>query len=173
MPVCQKCGVGFPNRIVLDGRERVLCRRKFCLTCSPFGERGAKKSFADSLERVCKRCDRIFQYSCSAGHRPHICNSCSVRERSRAYKLKAIAYKGGGCLVCSYSKTPASLAFHHLNPERKDFNIGGSYCRSWNVIQLEVDKCVLLCLNCHGEHHIGLISTDELKSLELKRLNQP
>jgi hypothetical protein len=49
-----------------------------------------------------------------------------------------------------------ALIFHHLDPSHKDFTIGGK-SKSWNKIQSELDKCVLLCANCHAEVHAGLL----------------
>jgi hypothetical protein len=71
-------------------------------------------------------------------------------------KQKAIDYKGGKCGLCGYSKSVWSLTFHHLDPTKKDFNISSGNCKSWERIKAEVDKCVLLCANCHGEVHAGL-----------------
>jgi hypothetical protein len=44
------------------------------------------------------------------------------------------------------------LEFHHLDPNEKDFSIGG---KSWSLERLkkEVDKCILICANCHRELH--------------------
>ena len=62
-------------------------------------------------------------------------------------------YKGGKCIECGYDKCPAALEFHHTDPSKKEFGIGGGYNRSWEVIKLELDKCVMLCSNCHHEKH--------------------
>lgn len=74
-----------------------------------------------------------------------------VQWRQRT-KLKAIAHKGGSCQKCGYCKSVAALHFHHTDPNQKDFNIGGN-TRSWDRIRTEIDKCILLCANCHTEEH--------------------
>ncbi len=67
-------------------------------------------------------------------------------------KIKAVEYKGGKCELCGYNKCISSLTFHHKDPMKKDFTISGkSY--SWDRIKNEVDKCILVCNNCHGEIH--------------------
>jgi hypothetical protein len=49
------------------------------------------------------------------------------------------------------------LEFHHLETSRKDFGISGKgYTRSWSKVSEELDKCMLLCANCHREIHAGL-----------------
>lgn len=73
----------------------------------------------------------------------------------RNTKEKLVMYKGGRCEKCGYNKCIAALEFHHLNPLEKDFSISG---KSWGfeTLKLEVDKCMLLCANCHKEEHYRL-----------------
>ena len=75
-------------------------------------------------------------------------------------KLKSIVYKGGSCISCGYNRSVYSMHFHHIDPAEKDFKIAGS-TRSWERIQKELDKCVLLCSNCHGEHHEDILDLHE------------
>jgi DNA-binding CsgD family transcriptional regulator len=67
-------------------------------------------------------------------------------------KIKLVEYKGGSCQICNYNKSIGALEFHHLDPNEKDFNISGkSY--SYEKMKNEVDKCILVCSNCHIEIH--------------------
>ena len=70
-------------------------------------------------------------------------------------KIILVEYKGGKCEKCGYNKCIDALDFHHLDPKEKDFNVGG---KSFNLERLkkEVDKCVLVCANCHREIHAKL-----------------
>ena len=70
-------------------------------------------------------------------------------------KEKLIEYKGGKCQICGYNKCISALEFHHLDPSQKDFNISGG-TKSFEKAKIEVDKCVLVCSNCHREIHAGL-----------------
>lgn len=85
-------------------------------------------------------------------------------------KLKAIEYKGGCCQTCGYRKCVWALSFHHVDPSQKDFGIGGRNLKSWARIQVELDKCVLICSNCHAEVHDALDSTPDAKAHWRKRL---
>ena len=76
-------------------------------------------------------------------------------------KQRAITYMGGKCVVCGYDRCPRALTFHHLEPSNKDFVIS-SVTRAWDKIKIELDKCVLLCANCHAEVHDGLITLRKL-----------
>lgn len=73
--------------------------------------------------------------------------------RRQDLKLRAIEYKGGHCALCDYDKCPSAMVFHHRNPREKDFCISAK--SSWSEIVIELDKCDLLCANCHAEVHAG------------------
>ena len=83
----------------------------------------------------------------------------AVAKRRRTLKAKAIEYKGGKCQICGYNKYHGSLDLHHLNPDQKKFEIGyRGYTRSWEKVKAELDKCVLVCANCHRELEAGIAS---------------
>lgn len=79
----------------------------------------------------------------------------SVTLWRKRVKLKLIEYKGGKCELCGYNKCSTSLHFHHKNPNEKDFSISGKSL-SFEKLKKEVDKCILVCSNCHGEIHEGV-----------------
>ena len=85
-------------------------------------------------------------------------NVIRVRNRRRKLKEMAIEYKGGCCQECGYDKAKTALEFHHLDPNKKDFGIAAKgHTRSWEKIKIELDKCIMVCSNCHREIHEGLI----------------
>lgn len=82
------------------------------------------------------------------------CQTESVTKRRREIKVLAVNYKGGNCNECGYSRSIAALEFHHRDPAEKDFAIGGKgLTRSFESLKVELDKCDLLCANCHREEH--------------------
>ena len=89
------------------------------------------------------------------------CKKCAieaVQKRRDKIKLLAIEYKGGKCIICNYNKCVQALEFHHLDPNEKEFGIAHKgITRSWEKTKIELDKCILLCSNCHREYHAGLI----------------
>lgn len=53
------------------------------------------------------------------------------------------------CSKCGFSH-PAALDFHHKNDTKKDYNISEQIrYKSFDDIKKEVEKCVVLCANCH------------------------
>jgi len=86
------------------------------------------------------------------------CKNKAATDRFRKnQKVKAVSYKGGCCELCGYNKSIQALQFHHRDPNEKDFGIAaGGHTRVWDKVKLELDKCVLLCANCHTEVHAGI-----------------
>ena len=69
-------------------------------------------------------------------------------------KKWAIEYKGGKCEKCGYDKCIEALDFHHTDSTPKDFAISDRNLKlDWEDIKKELDKCKLLCSNCHREEH--------------------
>lgn len=75
-------------------------------------------------------------------------------------KLKAVEYKGGKCTKCGYDKCYAAMDFHHVDPSQKEFVWNDLRKRKWSDVILELDKCVLLCANCHREEHFDKFLSD-------------
>ena len=82
------------------------------------------------------------------------CISEGVQRRRLKLKQLSIEYKGGCCSICGYNKCQAALEFHHLDPNEKEFGLAESgLTRSFDKIKIELDKCILVCANCHREIH--------------------
>lgn len=84
-------------------------------------------------------------------------NIAAVTKRRKKLKDLAIQYKGGQCIFCGYFKYAGALELHHIDPKKKDFSLSvRGLTRSWDRIQKELNKCILVCANCHREIHAGL-----------------
>jgi hypothetical protein len=82
-------------------------------------------------------------------------NSRCVMDNRKKTKHRAVEYLGGKCRLCGYNKCVEALTFHHRNPEEKSFNICNTNT-AWEKLKAELDKCELLCHNCHDEVHAGI-----------------
>lgn len=74
------------------------------------------------------------------------------------FKLNIIAYAGNKCVDCNIVASRENYSifeFHHLDPKQKEYAIAESKNLkiSINNIYKEIDKCVLLCANCHRLRH--------------------
>lgn len=86
-------------------------------------------------------------------------------ENSRNKKLKkmCVEYKGNCCEYCGYKKYIGALDFHHKDPTKKDFGIAKCSTKKFEGIKKELDKCLMLCSNCHREEHHILSFAEEAK----------
>ena len=89
------------------------------------------------------------------------CGKCAAEATAKVVKQKQdMAYKkyGDSCKICGYNKCRRALDWHHIDPTQKEIEPRKVFSRSWDKIQKELDKCILLCANCHREVHDGLIN---------------
>ena len=90
------------------------------------------------------------------GNKRQICAKCHNQvqlKTGRENRQFAVDYLGGKCEQCSFDKHPSAMDIHHVDPSSKD--PGFSTMRYWNrdKIKAELDKCILLCKNCHAILH--------------------
>lgn len=74
----------------------------------------------------------------------------SLRKRN---KIASLIYLGNMCKLCKYQKCKAALEFHHVNKKDKKYNISSGFNLPWRELKQELDKCILVCCNCHKEIH--------------------
>lgn len=133
-------------------------KTKSCGSCL---KKGTKEI---SLEKKkCILCGQEFQPNNGARVYCYECNpiglSCAEAQKRKKQKLKQllVKYKGGKCERCGYNKSLSALHFHHKNKQEKEFSLSQINLNSTNmtldIIKKEIDKCELLCANCHAEEH--------------------
>ena len=89
-----------------------------------------------------------------------------VSERRRKLKRMGVELKGGKCQICGYCKCIGALDFHHIGEGSKSFDLSSrGLTRSWSRIKEEIDKCVLVCANCHREIHAGVVDLQKLTQM--------
>jgi len=91
----------------------------------------------------------------------------AVANRRKKIREMAIEGLGGKCQICGYSKCQSALDFHHRDEKLKSFGISSKgYTQSWKKVSEEIDKCCLLCSNCHREIHAGVTQLSAEKRIE-------
>jgi len=85
-------------------------------------------------------------------------NNISLKEKQRLYIQQRREWfnefkKTLKCIKCGENHI-ACLEFHHRDPKQKEFSIAGavSHSNKEKVIK-ELEKCDVLCANCHRKHH--------------------
>ena len=65
-----------------------------------------------------------------------------------------------GCALCDYNEHACALHFDHIDPSTKCFDISRGRDHPWDVFLAEIEKCRILCANCHAvetkknKHHL-------------------
>lgn len=82
----------------------------------------------------------------------------AVAKRRKKIREMAIEYLGGECCLCGYKRCSAALDFHHQDESQKSFGLSqDGMTRSWTKTRQELEKCILVCANCHREIHAGTL----------------
>lgn len=114
--------------------------------------------------KICNKCNLNkplddFYKKTNKKHYSPKCKKCANKyygNRIKDVKIKMIEYKGGECERCELKLKDSHYSvfdFHHLDPKTKDVKFDKIKFRKWEVIQKEIDKCALLCSNCHRITH--------------------
>ena len=102
----------------------------------------------------------LTEHVLTSGGKRYRCRRCrvaAVSARRRRVKIALVQAAGGACTICGYSRHPAALQFHHVDPREKAFSIADrGVARSLDRALAEAAKCVLVCANCHAEVEAGI-----------------
>ena len=151
---CETCGAEFKARKYSIERGR----GRFCSRACAGPAISKKKLNLRSKNTTCGYCGRASFYSKKlkdgGGIPKKICSTCDSRRRRVGVKRACVEYLGGKCQLCLGVFPDRVYDFHHRNPREKSFEIGSSTSRNWDILRVELDKCDLLCANCHRIQHI-------------------
>ena len=106
----------------------------------------------------CRLCDSLLK-----GKQTQFCSINCKNKAHQSYpaqkkrgldrKLSLVKACGGKCSRCGYAINLAALAFHHLGGKEFQLDARSLSNRKLEPILKEVEKCILLCNNCHAEVH--------------------
>ena len=85
-------------------------------------------------------------------------NRKAIKAKRDARSLELFEYKGGACEHCSSRELDylAMYEYHHVDPTTKLYTVGLIMKGPMDRLYAEVDKCLLLCANCHRKEHVNL-----------------
>lgn len=143
--------------------NKVCCR---CTLKKPIEDFNWKVKSKNKKKSYCRACDRL-------GHKKfYQANTTRLKSesilRGKAIRLKFQQFKKTlSCTICSESDS-VCLDFHHTDPKHKDDSIAALVTKgvSWDKLMKEVDKCIVVCRNCHTKIHaygIDKVKKDHVK----------
>ena len=133
---------------------------KLCNTCKEeksFTEFHKHSKSADGHVPRCKQCSKHANRDWFNRNRQQVLSK--RRQRIQQLLEESNELKAQSGCVCCVEKEPACLDWHHINPSTKDHNI--SYLIEnirRDLMLVEIEKCVVLCANCHRKVHAGIIT---------------
>ena len=95
----------------------------------------------------------------AAGIRRSNCKKCHSEYMKNIYKKKKDTIQEIKstccCSKCGYNKCPEALDFHHIDPNQKEEKVSSMISHNYNLdkVKDEIQKCIVLCANCHREFH--------------------
>lgn len=114
--------------------------------------------------KICTKCGKELPLDAfpwrdrKKGTRRADCKECHSKYMKQQYaQKKSIIEEQKAqqkCAKCGESRGYV-LDYHHLNPEEKETTIARMTSNRYNLedIQKEIEKCIVLCANCHREFH--------------------
>lgn len=139
---------------LFDG-QLIPDHQKYCPACNSVKE----KSLFSKMGNACKACAnaRARKHRTERRKDPDYIAEFNnaIMRKGRENKRKAIDYLGGKCADCGVTYPPYVYDFHHLDMNEKEYNPSAllSGTRNFEKAKPELDKCVLLCANCHRTRH--------------------
>lgn len=109
----------------------------------------------DIGEHRCCECSETAPANFYANNR-YRCKKCETTRVTlyrQERKAREVQKRGGCCVLCGYNKYIGALEFHHKDPSEKELDWTRLVNRSQAIIDRELDKCLLVCSNCHRELH--------------------
>jgi len=115
---------------------------------------GNNKPFNDVIYE-CDKCDML----CANCHRlKHLkpFNKLAANSKIyRRYKQEVVNHYGDNCTECSETYDPSIMQFHHRDKTTKEHTPSKLIESEWNsdkaLVLSELDKCDLVCPNCHAQ----------------------
>lgn len=157
----QKYGISAlrENCIYLDGNTRNCSYENITIKSELEKYLNANKMI------LCGTCHRILPYNAfykydikNKTYLIKCCKECQKSKRKEKYNYIQ-NHKRIGCICCG-EKDPACLDFHHLKD--KEEQLSHMLTHSKTAIDLEINKCVVLCANCHRKLHYYNKSIEDL-----------
>lgn len=132
---------------------------KLCSNCGhekSLDEFRNRRDSRDGKASECKKCAKARDKAGYNKKRRLAWNSArydTLMEQVREFK------RANGCSLCDESEE-CCLDFHHVESDTKEETISRMVAlgNSWERIQSEMEKCILVCSNCHRKLHAGVLT---------------
>lgn len=110
---------------------------------------------SDMNAPILERREGCLVENCDKKHRVNGYCSTHCQGYKRGVRRKELVeHLGAKCSMCQNEFPYYVYDFHHEDPSQKDFEVSDRVAGyTLDILYKEVDKCVLLCSNCHRIRH--------------------
>lgn len=162
---CDHCEVVLPKRAEWQSKRnkgKNYCSRKCADAAKSFyGKCGhCHKDVRKPPSRAAQNLNNFCSFDCRNAFKrskqefPGVSRRHDEKLFKRLRKQKAVEYMGGKCCRCGYNRSLFALQFHHVDHTTKRYTVAAILASGkWETIAAELDKCIMLCANCHFEEH--------------------
>lgn len=157
------------SRFLYSKGYNIMKKCKKCLQDKQEHEFNKRSRNIDGLDHKCKICARTRAKKLYDLDKP--------KNRKRIYKYRkkivkpmkdfVLSIRSLGCSLCNESD-PCCIDFHHVNNKTDDISRIIKHL-SFNKLVNEINKCILLCSNCHKKVHRHNIDISHIPLLSIKR----
>lgn len=123
-----------------------ICKTKYPSTLEYFGKHNVR-----GLDTYCKSCRHKRQKEYYYKNKEKMMSQS--RDWKKAQRQRINEYKDSQCCVKCGESRNWLLDFHHPDPKEKEFQISQGERYKWEKVKKEIDKCIVLCSNCHRDFH--------------------
>ena len=123
--------------------------------------------------KKCKKCGEeksLNEFRKNGKYVRHVCKYCEKFQERQRKRIKVDKIRQAlndkkvelGCCICSWNQFPFALDLHHIDPDEKSFAVSVMLRSDGNSVtykrlQNEIEKCCVVCSNCHRGLHAGII----------------
>ena len=125
---------------------------KECYKCGETKEQSEFSINENKKDKLNAECQKKYFKEYYKNNKQKCINATEQNRKSKRYIFDKLKLKSG-CSNCGYKTHAAALEFHHIDPKSKVFTIGSNYHLPLDIVQQEIDKCIILCANCHRIEH--------------------
>jgi len=127
-----------------------------CKTSKILDDFHKNKSRKNGHTNTCKKCRKLVHETHYNNNKNKYKENKTNRKLNIKKHIKDIKLKSK-CKICEYDTCSEALDFHHI--DNKTMSISDMVTAGYSLksIKNEIKKCIILCKNCHTEHHVNKI----------------
>lgn len=135
--------------------------KSLCLECLNKKSEYLRNKYKNTQARgTCFICSNVLD----SNNNSNLCERCLAKARKREFEkrklfcIKVGNYFNNRCYICGIKSNEHQIYdCHHIDPKQKDINVSKLWKKPFDMVLLELQKCIYTCSNCHRRLHYGYL----------------